>query len=665
MIVEKVVELGVFPDVTSGNGLFWLIARVGNPQLPGHVGIFMWEEAHLREIRELASYAVPSKSPAFPRIYFHAATGHLWFAYHDGSVGWLHNATTGQVVTLAPCQNNDPICFGGRWVAWQGAQHNGWPITRMDLETGQRVIAGHGAGTGLSRILESGEVRLVDEDRVLVPGGTRPCWAADLVVVENFSLGVLGRLNDGREKLVWPGMSTITPRCAYGSRVYAIATWLNSDGTIRVAEVSPSEFVQPNPQPPDPPRPPENDMIKPIVTVNTWTLDELLDGREFVVTDTNNPVEGYKFRVYVENGSMHAQITNAKGTAKTGMVRPVKKCPEVPPVDPPPVDPPPVDPPPIGAATIKLSGDKFFRRADGSRMTVIQASEFSLFKRYLDNDSPTFDPVIAERRQVGFNTLRVWLLNHSVVAFRNGIEQDMIHPSQYPDFYPRLTQFVDYLGTQGFCVELTVFTQTETLMPDHGQQQEHLNRTADAIRGRSNVILETVNENDQHDNEVWDGLSRPEGVIISHGSNGADQSGVEPVWDYTLYHTNGLNEWWRKTGHNAMEKADDFNVPAICNENTRYPDSDSSTTHAYDAAAGASLLCAGACFHSQGGKFSRTFDPTELAAAQSWVTGALSVPLEYQAGQYLRRDDLLTPELLRVYERRLSDGRGWIVKIRK
>jgi hypothetical protein len=336
--------------------------------------------------------------------------------------------------------------------------------------------------------------------------------------------------------------------------------------------------------------------------------------------------------------------------------------PEIPPVI---VVPPVIEVPPVmvNKETITPRG-KFFSRENGDRMTLIGSSDFSLFKRYLDNDYPTLDPVIAQRQELGFNILRVWLLNQSVVAFRNVVQQDMIHPNQYPNFYEKLNKFADYLGMKGFCAEFTVFTQTRTLMPDASDQQNHLDRTADAVRGIKNVILETVNENDQHDNTIAN-LSRPSGVIISHGSNGADATGVRPTWDYELYHTNGLDQFQRKVGHNAMEKADEVNVPCWANENTRYPDNDGNPNHAYDAAMGGALLCAGSCYHSSSGKWSRVFSPEEYIYAQEWVRGANSVPLDFQAGQYIHRSDLESSSIIRAYEKRLGDGRSHVIKIRE
>jgi hypothetical protein len=53
----------------------------------------------------------------------------------------------------------------------------------------------------------------------------------------------------------------------------------------------------------------------------------------------------------------------------------------------------------------------------------------------------------------------------------------------------------------------------------------------------------------------------------------------------------------------------------------------------------------------------------ELDTARAWAEGAMSVPLAVQHEAYRRRDDLLTPNLLRVYQRGETDA--GIVKIRK
>ncbi len=235
-----------------------------------------------------------------------------------------------------------------------------------------------------------------------------------------------------------------------------------------------------------------------------------------------------------------------------------------------------------------ISGQFF--TMNGQPWTAIDTSDFSLFKRFIDGEN--IAPIRQERRAVGFNMERVWLLNQSVIRWRNAPIDDgqRIHPDDHPDFYERLSAFVDTDAV----VHLTVFTQTQTLMPKQEDQQRHLDRTADAVRGKTNVILTLVNENDQHDNAVHPDLIRPSGVLITRGSNGADS--VPPrhdaPWDAEEYHSNGLSEWWRKVGHNSMEWADQSGKPCGATENTRYPDQDNSETHAEDAAAGAGLLCA-------------------------------------------------------------------------
>lgn len=322
-----------------------------------------------------------------------------------------------------------------------------------------------------------------------------------------------------------------------------------------------------------------------------------------------------------------------------------------------------------GSLSPLVRDGQFFRQASGEAWTAIESSDFTLFKWYLDGEP--IAPILEERRALGFNLLRVWLLNQSVVGRRYAETAATpldagIHPHQYPDFYEQLTEFVRLCAGYDCYTELTLFTQTRTLMPDRADQQRHLDRTADAVHGESTVLLELVNEDDTVDNAVDPDLDRPPGVLISRGSNGSDA--IPPrhdaPWDYECYHTNDANEFQRKVGHNAMEYAAESGRPCIANENTRYPDRDASEAHAYDAAMGGALLCAGSCFHSQGGKYSRLFDATERQCAAAWVAGAQSVPLEFQRGRYIRRDDLVVPGIIRAYEKQLADGRSHVIQIR-
>ena len=318
--------------------------------------------------------------------------------------------------------------------------------------------------------------------------------------------------------------------------------------------------------------------------------------------------------------------------------------------------PVPIPPPIVSLPRLVLNG-RFFALEDGTRWTAIESSEFRLYERYLKGEDLT--PVLTERRDLGFNLLRVWLLNTSV---------GHILPWEHPDFYPRLPAFGSLCASFGLYPDFTVFTQTQTLMPELVRQQDHWDRSTQALINTAGLVA-AVNEHDQHDNAIHPllVLHKPEGArfLISRGSNGADSVPPRPTLDAEEYHTNDLSEWWRKAGHNSMEWADQSGHPCWASENTRCPDKDSNPAHFMDAAAGAALLCAGACFHSEGGKQSRLFDATERACALAWVNGARSVPLEYQAGAYHHRTELEGPGIIRVYDRTLSDGRQWIVKIRK
>jgi hypothetical protein len=542
-----------------------------------------------------------------------------------------------------------------------------------------------------------------------------------------------------------------------------------------------AELLNRPPVDPDlpPPIDPEEPMKPPVVTVQTWTLDELLDGREFAFSDTENPALGYQARVWVQHGSMYASFTNKAGHAQTGMARPVKPCEDSGGGgggngghEPPPPQHSPIktdhgtfwqvdrsglvshgareDPFEIGLAengrytfkapngryvcaenggadnvlianrdsaggweqftrgpsgtadkprgfTLQADNGRFvaaeadgrltcdrlqaggwetfeapaivgttprlvirdriyFGQEDGTRFHAIECSDFSLYKYFLD--SQDIGPVLAQRAQVGFNMLRVWLLNTSVIP--GGLE-----PGSYLNFYAHLPEFLRLCASYGLYVELTAFTQTQTLMPDDSDQIAHWTDICDAIRDQPNVLLELVNEADQHDNATSAAFGRPSGVLASTGSNGSDHWPPEPDWDYLLYHTNDAPEFQRKVGHNAWEISEHRGEkPCISNENTRFDDKDADLDHAYDAAAGAALLCAGACFHSVRGKISELWGGHELECAKAWVAGAKSVPLEYQPGQYARHDDLNGPDCIRAYSRTLPDGRSWLVKIR-
>ena len=65
----------------------------------------------------------------------------------------------------------------------------------------------------------------------------------------------------------------------------------------------------------------------------------------------------------------------------------------------------------------------YFRQENGERFHAIQCSDFSLYKYFLEGHE--IGPVLTQRADVGFNMLRVWLMNTSVIP--GGLEPGQVH----------------------------------------------------------------------------------------------------------------------------------------------------------------------------------------------------------------------------------------------
>lgn len=286
----------------------------------------------------------------------------------------------------------------------------------------------------------------------------------------------------------------------------------------------------------------------------------------------------------------------------------------------------------------------WFKTVSGRPWTQIGCSDFRLLQRFLIGDD--IRPLLAERAACGFNQLRVFLMCD--LMFK-------LYPQTYPDFFPRLQAFLQLLAVYGLGAELTVLVDATRVMPAVVEQVQFWLHVGDAVRGIPGVMLELVNENDQGINAVAViAFPRITGVLCSRGSNGADAPPVGcswnlnpdgsiagpridlPPWDYVSQHPSRPADWPRRVGHNTMQWADATHTPATTNETCR-PDQGRGAIPSdfFDAAANAALLCAGATFHSDSGKFSKPFTAAELACAKAWVQGALAVPQDYRKGRYI------------------------------
>jgi hypothetical protein len=315
--------------------------------------------------------------------------------------------------------------------------------------------------------------------------------------------------------------------------------------------------------------------------------------------------------------------------------------------------PPPPPPSPSSLPRLRVRGH-VFETETGEPFTAIQASDFNLLSRFQSGEN--LSELLAQRVGCGFNMLRVWTL-FSIPNIGHYLDID----------YGAVPEFLQLCGSYGLYVQLTGYTSTE--------RTDHWPQLVDAVADEPNVLLELGNELDLPVNRIeMSRYARPSGVLASSGSAGSQTVPTWTPWDYLGWHTNGASEEQRKVGHNAMEKAESaigWRGPVLTNETSRFPDvgmwvgRDAAQRRnlAYDAAAGAALLCAGSCFHSVEGKTSVLWSPETIDVACSWAWGARSVPLSAQHEAYRRRDDLLTDALLRVYQRGTSDAN--IVTIRK
>lgn len=293
-----------------------------------------------------------------------------------------------------------------------------------------------------------------------------------------------------------------------------------------------------------------------------------------------------------------------------------------------------------------------FQQADGTPWTAIECTDFRLFQRFLTGEDIT--PQLAQRQAIGFNQIRVFGMCRNLFDFV---------PGEY--FYNRLPTFVQRAAAFGLRTDFVVFPDCALVMPVLADQLLHWQRVGDALRPvASSVLVSLQNEADQAPNYIVAAAFNPlPGLLCSHGSNGSEAQPVPPYWAWTELHTNeASDEWPRKVGHNAMEI---WAGPTIATENKRYPDRDNSLIHAFDAAAGAALLCAGSCYHGVDLRQSLVISGDELAGARAWVAGARSVDLRYQHGEYNHPIELEreSPDRLRVYQRILPDGSAGTVII--
>ena len=285
-----------------------------------------------------------------------------------------------------------------------------------------------------------------------------------------------------------------------------------------------------------------------------------------------------------------------------------------------------------------------------ARFTIIESSFFNGLNRLAKGEDIT--PQLRQLQDLGFNFQRTFTAFHLPLV--GDCEPEELYP-YYHDYFDLCAQYGLYVEP----VAIAGYT-----WPNDAAMVAHWEKVKELSAPHTNVLPEVFNEYGHPLNPKPNPLlfTQPATGLASHGSGVQDALPVQPFWNVVSYRPGGGPEWMRKVAHNGMEDvAEKYDKPTWNNEIIRCPDHDTNPIHFYDAAAGAALLCAGTCFHSNEGKLAVPLTGQTLICAQAFVAGARSVPFEYQAGAYRR---IVDPQYLRVYQRVLPDGRAWTVPIR-
>jgi hypothetical protein len=327
--------------------------------------------------------------------------------------------------------------------------------------------------------------------------------------------------------------------------------------------------------------------------------------------------------------------------------------------------------PSVAALPRLVTAGQYLRMATGERFSVVEASDFNILGRLANGED--IEPLLEQRSRAGFNTLRVF----TAYDLANGIGRlvPREHPDLYTELIPALAQlaarhhlYLELVGFTGTCYQPPACPDNYRITFPGGADDmvAHWNHLIAAAAGQSNVLLELINEHDHHANAgiPLDRLTRPPPpTLASHGSGTQGAMPLFPLWDYATFHASAPREvvhrgWSDVAGPN--------HIPVVVNETVRVPDNDRNLAHAQDIARGCALLVAGCAFHSVHGKSSELWSGVELEYATEFARSARSVPLEFQDGPAVHREDLEAGcDCSAVYSKRLPDGREFIAPIRR
>ena len=302
--------------------------------------------------------------------------------------------------------------------------------------------------------------------------------------------------------------------------------------------------------------------------------------------------------------------------------------------------------PPQGLIPFAKADGRIFRAPDGSALRYKGVTAFKLCRLFTDGGGAAIDGFLAAYN--GFNVLRVW----DYVTWKD-TGWESCTAAQWK-------AFLAYVALKGFNVELTLLTNDDSARIEPAKNL--VRELAQAPRP-TNLLIEIGNEPETHkhiDTKALQGTCETSGFLYASGNyescGDKDHPCSKAFGKYGCAHTPRDDQWSRKS-HDLMEyyngKGPHYITeparpyPWVADEPAKMQDVQppAGTAHwtwaddwrAYFGAA--SLLGAGATFHSESGKYGQVPTAAERPLIAAALEGLNAFPADAPNGPYSRPSD--------------------------
>lgn len=285
--------------------------------------------------------------------------------------------------------------------------------------------------------------------------------------------------------------------------------------------------------------------------------------------------------------------------------------------------------PVVERAGIVGSGPRF--TVNGQPWQWRGSTDFMLFRDYLDGKD--ISAVLTQRVTAGANIVRVLGMAHYIPV---NAGQPAFAVATYPDYFQRLTAFVNYVATYGLRVEFTALADAQILMPETTAQVIYLQHVVDALP--VTAVIELCNEPFKNGCDVKTLMAKIHPVSLMATG---DYTWENPVVGlYVTVHESRDDEWPRKS--RLDEWYAKVRVPAVwdepmgADENNQPGRRSNNVADFFDLCAGAALHGAGITFHSTDGLLSVLWGPIQHSAAVACYNAAKAIPPDAPTWSYSR-----------------------------